>query len=97
MRSESPSRLRATVSMDSSFERWDREADVVVVGCSNCRDQIMRRIPKFYPDCAYEVKYIWQLVAEAYGASVPIGGGTVHGGTLGGAGWRAGGDWRARR
>jgi len=38
---------------------------VVVVGCSNCRDQIMRRIPKFYPDCTYEVKYIWQLVAEA--------------------------------
>lgn len=38
-------------------------ADVVVVGCSNCRDQIMRRIPKFY-DAHYEVKYIWQLVAE---------------------------------
>jgi dimethylglycine catabolism B len=35
------------------------------VGCSNCRDQIMRRIPKFYPDCTYEVKYIWQLVAES--------------------------------
>jgi Fe-S oxidoreductase len=43
----------------------DSGADVVVVGCSNCRDQIMRRIPKFYPDCTYEVKYIWQLVAEA--------------------------------
>jgi Fe-S oxidoreductase len=40
-------------------------ADVIVVGCSNCRDQIMRRIPKFYPDCGYEVKYLWQLVAEA--------------------------------
>ena len=40
-------------------------ADVVVVGCSNCRDQIMKRIPKFYPGCRYEVKYIWQLVAEA--------------------------------
>jgi hypothetical protein len=25
-------------------------ADVVVVGCSNCRDQIMKRIPKFYPE-----------------------------------------------
>jgi hypothetical protein len=25
----------------------------------------MRRIPKFYPDCGYEVKYLWQLVAEA--------------------------------
>ncbi|KAF5046765.1 hypothetical protein DSECCO2_467310 [anaerobic digester metagenome] len=37
----------------------------MVVGCSNCRDQIMRRIPKFYPDCDYEVKYLWQLVAEA--------------------------------
>ncbi len=40
-------------------------ANVVVVGCSNCRDQIMRRLPKFYPDCDYEVKYIWQLVAES--------------------------------
>ncbi|WP_243546659.1 (Fe-S)-binding protein [Pseudodesulfovibrio tunisiensis] len=40
-------------------------ADVVVVGCSNCRDQLMRRIPKFYPDANYEVKYLWQLVAEA--------------------------------
>ncbi len=39
-------------------------ADVVVVGCSNCRDQIMKRIPKFYPEAKYEVKYIWQLVAE---------------------------------
>ena len=43
----------------------DSGADVVVVGCSNCRDQLMRRIPKFYPDCGYEVKYLWQLVAEA--------------------------------
>lgn len=43
----------------------DSGADVVVVGCSNCRDQLMRRIPKFYPDCTYEVKYLWQLVAEA--------------------------------
>lgn len=43
----------------------DSGADVVVVGCSNCRDQLMRRIPKFYPDCDYEVKYLWQLVAEA--------------------------------
>lgn len=41
------------------------EADVVVVGCSNCRDQIMKRIPKYYPDYKYEVKYIWQLVAES--------------------------------
>jgi dimethylglycine catabolism B len=42
----------------------DSGAQVVVVGCSNCRDQMMKRIPKFYPDCDYEVKYIWQLVAE---------------------------------
>lgn len=39
-------------------------ADVVVVGCSNCRDQIRKRIPKFYKDCTYEVKYLWELVAE---------------------------------
>lgn len=39
-------------------------ADVVVVGCSNCRDQLMRRIPKYYTDYKFEVKYIWQLVAE---------------------------------
>lgn len=42
----------------------DSGAHVVVVGCSNCRDQMMKRIPKYYPDCDYEVKYIWQLVAE---------------------------------
>ena len=40
-------------------------ANVVVVGCSNCRDQIMKRLPKFYPDLDYEVKYIWQVIAEA--------------------------------
>ncbi len=39
-------------------------ANVIVVGCSNCRDQIMRRIPKHFEGCGYEVKYIWQLVAE---------------------------------
>jgi Fe-S oxidoreductase len=40
-------------------------ADVVVVGCSNCRDQLMKRIPKYHTDYKYEVKYIWQLVAES--------------------------------
>lgn len=40
-------------------------ADVVVLGCSNCRDQIMKRIPKYYEGCEYEVKYIWQLVADS--------------------------------
>jgi len=43
----------------------DSGANVVVVGCSNCRDQIMRRIPKHYEGRKFEVKYIWQLVAEA--------------------------------
>jgi Fe-S oxidoreductase len=43
----------------------DSGADVVVVGCSNCRDQIMKRIPKYYGGRKYEVKYLWQLVAEA--------------------------------
>ncbi|HKI81429.1 MAG TPA: (Fe-S)-binding protein, partial [Pseudodesulfovibrio sp.] len=43
----------------------DSGADVVVVGCSNCRDQLLRRIPKFYQDRKFEVKYLWQLVAEA--------------------------------
>ncbi|MFH1035610.1 MAG: (Fe-S)-binding protein [Pseudomonadota bacterium] len=38
-------------------------ANVVVVGCSNCHDQIMKRYPKYY-DCDYEVKYIWELVAD---------------------------------
>ncbi len=42
----------------------DSGADVVVVACSNCRDQIMKRIPKFHTGYAYEVKYLWQLVAE---------------------------------
>jgi formate-dependent nitrite reductase cytochrome c552 subunit len=40
-------------------------ADVVVVGCSNCHDQIMKRLPKYYTGHKYEVKYIWELVADA--------------------------------
>lgn len=40
-------------------------ANVVVVGCSNCHDQIMKRLPKFYKDYEYEVKYIWELVADS--------------------------------
>ena len=40
-------------------------ADVVVVGCSNCHDQLMKRLPKYYEDHDYEVKYIWELVADA--------------------------------
>ncbi len=40
-------------------------ATVVGVGCSNCRDQIMKRIPKYYPDLKHNTKYIWQIVAEA--------------------------------
>jgi hypothetical protein len=40
-------------------------ADVVVVGCSNCHDQMMKRLPKFYPEAKYEVKYIWELVADS--------------------------------
>ncbi len=39
-------------------------ADVVVVGCSNCHDQLMKRLPTHYKDYRYEVKYIWELVAE---------------------------------
>ena len=40
-------------------------ADVVVVGCSNCRDQMMKRLPRYYKDYTYETKYLWQLVAES--------------------------------
>jgi len=40
-------------------------ADVVVVGCPNCRDQIRYRLPRHYPGCSWEVKYLWQVVAEA--------------------------------
>lgn len=39
-------------------------ANVLVVGCSNCHDQLMKRVPKYYPDYKYEVKYIWELVAD---------------------------------
>ncbi|MCF8033754.1 MAG: (Fe-S)-binding protein [Desulfarculaceae bacterium] len=39
-------------------------ADVVVVACSNCHDQLMKRIPKYYEDYPYEVMYLWQLVAD---------------------------------
>ncbi len=39
-------------------------AEVVLVGCSNCRDQILRCLkPKYNLDI--EVKYIWELVAES--------------------------------
>ena len=40
-------------------------ANVVVVGCSKCHYQLMRRIPKYYTDYEYGVKYIWELVAES--------------------------------
>lgn len=40
-------------------------ANVLVVGCSNCHDQLMKRVPKAYPDYPYEVKYIWELVADS--------------------------------
>lgn len=39
-------------------------ADVVVVGCSNCHDRMMKRLPKFYRGATYEVKYIRELVAD---------------------------------
>ncbi len=39
-------------------------ADLVVAGCSNCRDQIMKNLkPKYKLDI--EVKYIWEMVADA--------------------------------
>jgi Fe-S oxidoreductase len=41
-------------------------ADVVVVGCSTCHDQIMKRLPKFYKgECSYQVKFLWEVVAES--------------------------------
>ncbi|MBF0476896.1 MAG: (Fe-S)-binding protein [Deltaproteobacteria bacterium] len=40
-------------------------ADIVVVGCSNCHAQIQKRYPKFYTDYKYEVKYLWELVADS--------------------------------
>jgi Fe-S oxidoreductase len=40
-------------------------ANVVVVGCSNCHDQMMKRLPKYYTDYRYEVKYIWELIADS--------------------------------
>ena len=40
------------------------KANVVVLACSNCHDQIMKRLPKYYKDYKYEVKYIWELVAD---------------------------------
>ena len=36
----------------------------MVVGCSNCRDQIMNNLkPRFNLDI--EVNYIWEMVADA--------------------------------
>jgi len=40
-------------------------ANVVVTGCSNCHDQLMKRLPKHFTDHKYEVKYIWELVADS--------------------------------
>jgi dimethylglycine catabolism B len=40
-------------------------ANVLVVGCSNCHDQLMKRVPKYYLEYKYEVKYIWELVADS--------------------------------
>ena len=39
-------------------------ADLVIAGCSNCRDQIMKNLkPKYNLDI--EVKYLWEMVADA--------------------------------
>ncbi|MEK7273741.1 MAG: (Fe-S)-binding protein [Candidatus Desantisbacteria bacterium] len=40
------------------------EAEVVVVGCSNCRDQILRGLKPKY-NLNIEVKYIWQIIADS--------------------------------
>lgn len=41
-------------------------ADVVVVACSNCRDQLAKRLPKFHKGrCGYTVMYLWELVARS--------------------------------
>lgn len=48
------------------FESIKRSgANVVVTSCSNCHDQMMKRLPKFYKDYEYEVMYLWELVAES--------------------------------
>lgn len=39
-------------------------AELVVTPCHNCRDQIMKSLNKEY-DLNVEVKYLWELVAEA--------------------------------
>jgi len=39
-------------------------ADLIVAPCHNCRDQIMKSLNKEY-DLGIEVKYIWELVADA--------------------------------
>jgi PAS domain S-box-containing protein len=53
--------------------RWNRflaedlkasGADLVLTGCSNCRDQILKNLkPKF--NLEIEVKYLWEAVADA--------------------------------
>ncbi|OPX20178.1 MAG: Fe-S oxidoreductase [Desulfobacca sp. 4484_104] len=39
-------------------------ADLVICACSNCRDNIMKNIKKKF-NLEYEVKYIWEMVADA--------------------------------
>ena len=41
------------------------KADVVVVGCSKCHYQLEKRLPGYYNDCRYEVKYIWDVVLDS--------------------------------
>ncbi len=44
----------------------DSGADVVVVGCFNCREQLMKRLPEHHPqNRRYEVRHLWELVAES--------------------------------
>jgi hypothetical protein len=35
------------------------------VQCSNCHDQLMKQVPKHYSDYLYEVKYIWEIIADS--------------------------------
>ena len=39
-------------------------ADLVIAGCSNCRDQIMKNLKPKYK-LPIEVKYVWEMVADA--------------------------------
>jgi len=48
------------------------KADVVVVACSKCLFQLKERLPKYYNDCHFDVRTIWDIVEESTNGEVSL-------------------------